>query len=248
VTADTIQHWPAPHRMLVGSDAHTIDLHRYPHLAYARRFAGPNLPRLDDVPAQVTPHVSMAVMQSRKTLDAWFTANAHRRGFLTLKHEVNSGKKGTTGTFRAEMRRLRKIRDDHEHGRNWQLVEIYGLWAQLHKTPGWDAYTSGVADALAFDCYVPAGATEHPDPVAFFAPAVHAARAAGLPLMIPELGCLPMAYDPDQVHAAAWYTACADYLRSINCLALAVWDSPRDGSYVLTGNVLEAWQKVVAEQ
>jgi hypothetical protein len=236
------------HRMLVGSDAHDIDLKRLPHQTYARRFNGPKLPDLRDVPEQVIPHASTAVMQPRKVIDDWLTTNAHRRGFLTLKHEVNSGKKGTTGQFRAEMRRLRKIRDLHPHGKNWQLVEIYGGYAQLHKLPKAEAYFSGVAEAVGLDMYVPAGATVHPDPVQFFAPAVAVAKAAGLPLMIPELGCLPMAYDPDQVHAAAWYTACADYLRSINCLALAVWDNPRDGSYVLTGNALEAWQKVVAEQ
>ena len=140
------------------------------------------------------------------------------------------------------------------NGRYVTLVEIFTRYAQVHgkSTPWgqatWRSLWSGQAAIMGWDCYLESNAKRFTPPATFFSGLIEAAKAANVPFMVPELGCLPMPFDPDGSQAAAWLTSCANYLRSNGCMVVSEWDNPAGGNYCLTGKPLAAGRKVIESQ
>lgn len=237
---------------LFGSDAPTIDLARYPRLAYARRFNSGALADLTAVPAQVRPHVSMNTggrPLDPKAIETWLGHHAGWAGDLTIDHEVNTGKKGTPQQFRANMRVAASILA----GTSWRLVEIMGLWQMVNKTDGgWATWHSEDAQACGVDAYVPANATALPASVpAWLAAALAYWKATSLPRLICEWGYNP-ASDPTGRDGARLARQLGRFAKDNKLDACAAWDNPASGTpsvpsgaYVLTGDTLVAWQTVI---
>jgi hypothetical protein len=237
---------------LFGSDNSTIDLAKYPRLAYARRFASGALAPLDDVPAQVRPHVSMNTNGkplNPKTIEAWLTHNDGRAGDLTIDHEVNRGVKGTQAQFKANMR----VAADVLRGTSWRLVEIFGLWQMVYKPDGGYAiWHSPDAQAGGIDAYVPANAARLPGNVAdWLMPATAYWKSTGLPGLICEWGYVPTS-DPTGRDGARFTRQLAKLAKDLKLDACAAWDNPASGTpsvpagaYSLAGDTLVAWQTVV---
>jgi hypothetical protein len=237
---------------LFGSDAPTIDLVKYPRLAYARRFNGGQLADLTGVPAQVRAHVSMNTggkPLDPHVLEAWLVRNDGREGDLTIDHEVNRGVKGSPTQFRANMRTAAAVLA----GTSWRLVEIFGLWQMVNKPDGgYATWHSPDAKAGGVDAYVPAGAARLPGNVAdWLMPATSYWRSIGFPGLICEWGFNP-ASDPTGRDGARLARQLAKFAKDSKLDACAAWDNPASGTpgvpagaYVFAGDTLVAWQTVI---
>jgi len=238
---------------LFGSDNPTIDLAKYPRLAYARRFNSGQLADVTDVPAQVRPHVSLnsgGRPIDPKVIETWLERHDGRAGDLTIDHEVNTGKKGTAAQFKANMR----VAADVLKGTSWRLVEILGLWQMAYKPDGGYAYWhSPDAQACGVNAYVtlrPGGLLPK-DVADWLAPALAYWRSTGLPRLICEWG-YPPAMDPTGRDGARLARQLAKFAKDNKLDACAAWDNPKsgapgvpDGAYVFTGDTLVAWQTVI---
>jgi len=237
---------------LFGSDNPTIDLVKYPRLAYSRRFKSGALADLTDVPAQVRPHVSMNTggrPLDPKVIEAWLAHNDHREGDFTIDHEVNRGVKGSPTQFRANMR----VAADVLKGTTWRLVEIFGLWQMVYKPDGgYAVWHSPDAQAGGVDAYVPANAQRLPGNVAdWLMPATSYWRSTGLPGLICEWGFNP-ASDPTGKDGARLARQVGRFAKDEKLDACGAWDNPASGApgvpvgaYLFTGDTLVAWQTVV---
>lgn len=237
---------------LFGSDSPTIDLARYPRLAYARRFNAGQLADVSDVPAQVRPHVSMnssGKPLNSAVIEKWLARHDGRPGDLTIDHEVNRGVKGSPAQYRANMRTAAAVLA----GTSWRLVEILGLWQMAHLDTGGYAYWhSKDAQACGVDAYVPANAARLPIDVAdWLAPATAYWQATQMPRLICEWGYVP-ASDPTGRDGARFTRTLARFAKDNKLDACAAWDNPASGTpgvpsgaYVLTGDALVAWQTVI---
>ena len=239
--------------MKVGSDAKPVDLVKYPRLAYTRVFAalGKGIPSIADVPLQVLPHVSFKDPPTATVVNAWL-ATISRPVYLTYHHEPEGDLSPTD--YRAGWATLAKLVQAHHNGHFVTLVEIFTRYAQVHgkQTPWgpatWQNLWSGHASMMGWDCYLESTAKSFLPPATFFAGLLDAAKLCAVPYIVPELGSLPMSFDPDGSKEAAWLTACATYLKANGCRIVSAWDNPAGGNYVLTGKPLAAWQKIVATQ
>lgn len=238
---------------LFGSDAPTIDLVKYPRLAYARRFNEGALADLSDVPAQVRPHVSMNTggkPLNPHVVDAWLERWHDRPGDFTIDHEVNRGDKGTPAQFKANMR----VAAGLLKGTSWRLVEIFGQWQMTYK-PGGDAMAWHSPDAQAggVDAYVTANLARLPIKVAdWLAPAMAYWHTTQLPGLICEWGYAPASDPTGGTDGARFARQLARLAKDLKLGACSAWDNPKSGpsgvpagAYVLTGDALVAWQTVV---
>jgi hypothetical protein len=243
--------------MLVGSDRSPIDMAVYPTLAYTRLYspAGKGIKSLTGLPAGVVAHVSFKDQPTATLVNPWLNT-VTRPVILEWHHEPEGDM--TIAAYRAGVTALLQLVRAHANGRLVRVAQTFTGYAQRHGKTGpdglaaaWKAMWCG-ADLIGFDCEVDRvlAATGYPDPKAFFAVAVAASTAAGVPFLVPELGWPQDAKDTDGTLLAAWYTACIAYLRTVNCAGAAAYDTPQPpaatGNYLLVGKPLAAMQRAVA--
>lgn len=236
--------------MLVGSDGKPVDLKKYPKLRYTRVFAQPGggMPSIANIPAQVLPHCSFKDVPTPALVNPWLTA-LNRAVCLTYNHEPEGDLSPTD--YKAGWKVLANLVNASPNGHYVTLVEVFTRYAQVHgkQTPWgpatWQNLWTGQAAIMGWDCYLESNATSFPPPALFFSGLIESAKICGVPFIVPELGALPMPFDPTGSQAAAWLTACANYVQSAGGLIISAWDN---GDYTLTGKPLAAWQAVVASQ
>lgn len=182
------------------------------------------------MPTGATPHIS-----TKDTPDPGATnvelAAATKPWFWTIHHEPEGDL--PVAQFKADQAAADALIAAHPNGHLCTRAEVYTGYEQIHNNkPGYSvaAMYSG-AKILGFDMYRDPsvnGTTSYPDPAAFFAPLVNAAKTLvamdGKPprIMVPEFGGTLIAGDTG-AKRAAWILACFAYLRSIGCVAVGWW-------------------------
>jgi hypothetical protein len=251
---------PIKPKMLRGSDG-PIDLIKYPKLGYTRRFNNGSLPSLIGLSTTVAYHVSYNGQPPETTMAAWFKAHTDFHGFITVDHEINTGKKGTPTQYHSDVAWLRQMRDRYSTAKQWPIVTIFGLYAQNNHVakaiPDYTAYLgTGAEEMLGWDCYTLASDHTYPKMDEFFTPVYGAAGATKLPFMVPELGFVPLGYIPPAQGTSAQdyalgdaYSNAAENLQSHGCVAVAAWDvkgTNNPTQLVLQDSTLGVWREVVA--
>lgn len=97
-----------------------------------------------------------------------------------------------------------------------------GTWQWWAPTDATGAY---VGDYMGWDCYLETNATVYEAPERFFRIPVGAATAAGVPLVVPELGAVPLSGDSTGTGRARWITDCLTVLRLLDCQAVLWWNT-----------------------
>jgi len=204
------------------------------------------------MPAGATAHISTKDTPDPAATNAELAA-ATKPWFWTIHHEPEGDL--TVAQFKADQAAADKLIAAHPNGHLCTRVEVYTGYAQIHgNKPGYSiaAMYSG-ALIIGFDMYrdsTISGNTSYPDPAAFFAPLVNAARTLkasdGKPprIMVPEFGGTLVPGDTG-AKRATWIVACFAYLRSIGCVAVGWWFT---GGEDLTNDPagLAALQKAIA--
>lgn len=241
---------------LLGSDA-PVNLTRLPGTAYYRVYNPPGKGlsvAFASLPAQVKPHVSFKDVPATSFVTPFLDA-LRRPIWLTYNHEPEGDM--SIVDYKARWAILAAIVAAHPNAHLVTLCEVYTRYAQCHgktgpdgKQASWQNMWTGTAAAIGFDCEIDRlvpGYPTYPDPALFFAPLVAAGQKLEVPILVPELGWPQMPADTDGTALAAWYTACARYLRSVGCAAVAAYDCLGSTSdYRLTGPALAAWKTASA--
>lgn len=156
--------------------------------------------------------------------------------WLTYHHEPECD-----GVSADEYRRrwlvLAKIARAHRFSPRVRLVPILSLYPAVHRAGdayrrSWTAWegvwqqwlATGAADMLGWDCYVDAASWAYPEPETFFRVPVGSAHAAGVPLVVPELGAVRVAGDAG-TGRAAWLSGALSYLARAGALAVNYWQA-----------------------
>jgi hypothetical protein len=156
--------------------------------------------------------------------------------WLTLHHEPEGDL--SPALYRHQWEVFASAARTSPAGPRLRLVPIHSLYPALH--PGtrlgrergqWQSWAPRdrqqryLGDYMGWDCYLAAEATRYPLPEVFFAVPVAAAKEAGVPLVVPELGALRVVGDNTGNGRAAWITDCLTYLREVDARAVAWWQS-----------------------
>lgn len=241
---------------LFGVDGEPLDTASYPRTLYCREYNRPGRGiKPLAAPASVTlPHPSFHDLPTAALVNPWLD-RLHRPVIFEHGHEPEGDT--TTDIYRGAVQRLLDLVAAHPNGHLVTVAQTFTRYAQVHgknmtdgKPATWQNLWVEGSGLIGFDCEVDSSIHGYPDPAAFFAPAVTASQQLGVPFIIPELGWPLQATDTDGTGLAAWYVACAAYLRSTGrCAAVAAFNLlGTTGDYRLTGPAKAAWQTVVASQ
>jgi hypothetical protein len=188
--------------------------------------------------------------------------------YLTYRHEPMGDADIDADTFRDRWVRLAGACDAHRYGHKIRLVPIFHLYPVRHKCSDrysrtsaewvgdwvrwWPTMRDGgpAGDMMGWDCYQELSATRYEDPASFLRVPVGAAYAAGVPLVIPELGAVRVAGDATGEGRAAWISGCVAHLRAEAAVGVAWWhgQGASNADYRLgDAPSIAAWRRATGE-
>lgn len=241
---------------LFGVDLNPLDLTVYPKCAYCRLYnpPGTGAKKIATPKSVALPHVSQKDTPTVANLAPML--DPLDRPILWEFHHEPEGDMAAAD-YVAQTKAGHQLIRSHPNGHFVRFAQTFTRYAQVHHNKVMsdgvkaDWQNLWVADTQVFglDCEFDSAPSGYPDPQMFFSVAVAASKTLGVPFVIPELGWHLLAGD-DGTGLAAWYTACANYLRSVGCLAVAAYESlGTTGDYRLAGTPSRtAWQSAVAAQ